>query len=92
MAKLLYLPVNIASGLIAGLLGKKFFKLLWGRIDKREPPKPANRQAGLGRLALALAVEGAVFRVVKGLLDQSARRGFARFTGVWPGDERRQAK
>jgi hypothetical protein len=38
-------------------------------------------------LILALAIEGAVFRAVRGLVDHSARRGFHRATGSWPGDE-----
>lgn len=92
MAKLLFLPVSIVSGLIAGLLGKRSFKLLWGAIDDHDPPRPENRQVALGKLALALAVEGALFRVVRGLVDQGSRRGFARFTGVWPGEERASAE
>jgi hypothetical protein len=35
----------------------------------------------------ALAVEGAVFRVVKGLADNGSRRGVARLTGRWPGED-----
>jgi hypothetical protein len=45
-----------------------------------------NRGADLGKLALALALEGALFRAVKGLLDHGSRRSFASVTGVWPGD------
>jgi len=38
-------------------------------------------------LAVALMIEGAIFRLVKGLFDHGARRGFARMTGEWPGEE-----
>jgi hypothetical protein len=34
-----------------------------------------------------LLIEGAIFRLVKGLFDHAARRGFARMTGAWPGEE-----
>jgi hypothetical protein len=36
----------------------------------------------------ALIVEGAIFRAVRGLVDRSARTGFARLTGTWPGEPR----
>jgi hypothetical protein len=87
MAKLLFRPVAIVSGLLAGILGRKTFALLWRAVDDQEPPQPANRRVGLGKLALALSLQGAVFSVVKGLVDHVSRRGFARFTGSWPGDE-----
>jgi hypothetical protein len=86
MAKLFFMPFSIATGLLAGLISKKAFELIWRRIDSREPPQPKDRQAGFGKLALALGLEGALFRVVKGLVDHGSRRGFASITGAWPGD------
>lgn len=90
MAKLIFTPFSIATGLIAGLISKKAFELIWGRIDREEPPQPENRRIDLPKLAIALAIEGALFRVVKGLVDHSSRRGFASVTGAWPGDEEPQ--
>ena len=43
-------------------------------------------------LALALVVEGALFRALKGLADHGSRRAFARLTGSWPGEEQPEAK
>jgi hypothetical protein len=86
MAKLLFMPFSIATGLLAGLISKKVFELVWGRIDAQDPPQPKNRGANFGKLALSLALEGALFRVVKGLVDNGSRRGFASVTGAWPGD------
>lgn len=40
------------------------------------------------KLVPALLIEGALFRVVRGLVDDGTRRGFARVTGTWPGQER----
>jgi hypothetical protein len=37
-----------------------------------------------------LLIEGALFRLVGGLVDHYARRGFATLTGGWAGEERRQ--
>lgn len=88
MAKLIFLPFSIGSGLLAGLIGKRAFDFVWARIDEREAPKPDQRDVDVKRLALALAVEGAVFRAVKGLVDHGSRRWFATMTGAWPGEKR----
>jgi hypothetical protein len=85
--KFLFLPVSIVLGLIAGLLGRKIFEQAWGLIDEEEPPDAKHREISFMKLILALAIEGAIFRLVKGLTDHGARRGYARFTGTWPGEE-----
>jgi hypothetical protein len=91
VAKLLFLPFSIGAGLLGGLVSKKAFALAWGAIDDREPPTPQDQRARLGKLALALALEGAVFRLAKGLIDHGSRRGFVTLTGVWPGNAQSQS-
>ncbi|HTA37046.1 MAG TPA: DUF4235 domain-containing protein [Solirubrobacteraceae bacterium] len=88
MAKLIFKPVGLLAGLISGLIGKKLFQRIWGAIDEQQPPKPQQRLVPLGKLALALALEGALFRVVKGLAEHGSRRAFSRLTGSWPGESR----
>jgi hypothetical protein len=39
------------------------------------------------KLAIALSLEGAIFRLVKGFFDHGARHGFERLTAAWPGEE-----
>jgi hypothetical protein len=90
MSKLLFTPFRISTGLLAGLLGKRALDRIWARIDEQGPPKPEDRRAGLGKLALALALEGALLRVVRGLVDHESRRGFAVLTGSWPGEEQEE--
>ncbi len=86
--KFLFMPISIAAGLLAGLLGKKIFERLWGLVDDEEPPSPEHRELSWPKLIAALAVEGAIFRLVKGLTDHGARLAFAKGTGSWPGEER----
>jgi hypothetical protein len=86
MSKLIFRPVSIVAGLLAGLVGKKLFKGLWRVLDKHEPPKPEERPVALGMLALALAIEGALFRLVKGLAEHGSRHAFSQLTGSWPGE------
>jgi hypothetical protein len=85
--KVVFIPVSILGGLLAGFIGQKAFDAIWGKVDDQEPPQPENREISIGKLAVALIIEGAIFRLVKGLFDHAARRGFARMTGAWPGDE-----
>ena len=85
--KFVFMPVSIGGGLVAGLLAKKIFEQVWGLIDDEEPPEAKHREIAYGKLVVALLVEGAIFRLVRGLFDHSARQGFARLTGSWPGEE-----
>jgi len=83
-----YLPVGIVLSLLAGQVSKKLFDLIWGRVEDQEAPRPKHREIDLRKLALALLIEGALFRLVRGVVDHYARRGFAGLTGSWPGEER----
>ena len=85
--KFLFLPFSIAAGLVAGFLSKKIFDSVWRLVDEQEAPEAEHREISLVKLALALGIEGAVFRAVRGLVDHGARRGFYNLTGSWPGDE-----
>jgi len=85
--KIVFTPVSIILGLIAGIIGQKIFEKLWSLVDDQEPPSPEHREFSWPKLIGALLVEGAIFRLVKGLTDHAARRTFAKATGAWPGEE-----
>jgi hypothetical protein len=86
--KILFAPLGIVSGLLAGIAAQKLFERLWSVVDDEEPPAPDQREVSLPKLLAALVVEGAIFRLVKGLTDRGVRRGVTRLTGRWPGEER----
>ena len=88
MTKLLYRPFSILAGILAGVTSKRTFDVLWRRIDRQPPPRPDEQGVRPGKLALALLLEGAVFRAVRGLIDHGSRRSFAKLTGRWPGEKR----
>jgi hypothetical protein len=89
---LILLPLRVVAGVIAGLVGKNVFRVLWGVIDDQEPPKADQRRIRMPMLALALVIEGALFRVLKGLADHGSRRVFAVLTGSWPGEQAPKAE
>lgn len=85
--KFLFAPIGIGTGLLAGFAAQKVFERLWATIDDEDPPEPDNRNVPALKLVAALALEGAIFRLAKGLTDHGARAGFASLTGSWPGDD-----
>jgi hypothetical protein len=85
--KILFAPIGIVTGLLAGVLAQKAFERLWAMIDDEEPPAPDQHQVSVPKLVAALIVEGAIFRLVKGITDHGVRTGVSRLTGRWPGEE-----
>jgi hypothetical protein len=85
--KFVFTPFSVLLGLLDGIVGQKIFEKIWGLVADEEPPSPEHREFSWPKLIVALLVEGAIFRLVKGLTDHGARRAFAGATGAWPGDE-----
>lgn len=86
--KLVYKPLGIIFGLLAGLVSKKIFEQIWGLIDKEEPPKPTTEEASWPRVLAAAAVQGITFKVTRAAVDRAGAKGFASLTGTWPGERR----
>ena len=84
--KLIFAPIGILAGLLAGMVAKKSFERLWAAFDEEDPPQPDEADVPYPKLIAALAIEGAVFRLTKGVVDDSTRRAFAHATGRWPGE------
>jgi hypothetical protein len=85
--KLLFRPMGVLVGLMAGMIARSTARAIWAAFDDREAPGPDQRDATYVRLVPWLLLEGALFRVVKGVADHGSRRGFERLTGRWPGEE-----
>lgn len=86
--KLLYKPFGIVIGILAGLLSKKLFDLIWGLIDEEEPPKPKTAETTWTKLIIATALQAVTFKVTKAAVDRAGAKGFEKLTGTWPGDEK----
>jgi Protein of unknown function (DUF4235) len=88
MSKLILTPIGLVAGLLAGQIASKMFDFIWSRFTDEEAPEPDQRDIAWPLLVAALIVEGAIFRVTRGLVDRGVRKGYYRLTGSWPGEER----
>jgi hypothetical protein len=88
LTKLLFAPFAALGGVLAALIGRKLFRAAWSLVDTEEPPEPAAPGAPWSKVVAALALEGAIFRITRGVVDRSARQMFASLTGLWPGEHR----
>jgi Protein of unknown function (DUF4235) len=88
MMKLVYRPfglaVSVLGGILAGLLFKRAWRLVAGEEDA---PDATDKGRGWPEVILAAALQGAVFGAVKAVIDRAGASGFAKLTGVWPGDD-----
>jgi hypothetical protein len=87
--KLLYKPFGIVLGLIAGLIGRRLFTVIWGRIDPEhdEPPEAKTKDTTAAKAIGAAAVQGLIFSGVRAGVDRAGANAFYRTTGVWPGEK-----
>ncbi len=85
-AKLVYRPVGLAAGALAGAAAGLLFKQLWRlAADESDAPDALDEERGWGEILAAAALQGAVFALVKAAVDRSTARGVQHFTGRWPG-------
>jgi len=88
-AKILYRPWGLVASVVGGLVASQVFHQVWKRVDPQgtdDPPKPLQSEYTLRKVLLAALAQGAIFAVVKALVDRGGARLFERWTGEWPGD------
>ncbi|MBM9459137.1 DUF4235 domain-containing protein [Nocardioides sp. zg-536] len=88
-AKVLYRPWGLIASLLGGLIAGQIFQRVWKALDPQspeDPPTPLQSEFRLRKIVLAAAVQGAIFTVVRALINRGGARAFERWTGEWPGD------
>ena len=88
-AKILYRPWGLAASLLGGLIAGEIFQQVWKQLDpdsSEDPPKPLESEYRLRKILIAAAIQGAIFTVVRALINRGGARVFERWTGEWPGD------
>lgn len=89
---LLYKPLSLlisvlGGRLIAGLLVKQVWKRVAGQDDA---PDPDDQNYTWRQVLLAGLLQGAVFGLVKAVIQRAGAHGVLKTTGRWPGEDRRE--
>jgi hypothetical protein len=85
---LIYKPIGIVLGILAGLVGKRLFNFAWTKLDDEDPPKGTTEQAPWVKLLGAAALQGVIFKTTRVVVDRYGAVGWRYLTGVWPGEKR----
>jgi hypothetical protein len=88
-AKLLYRPVGLVSGLIGGVIASQVYRQVWKRVahnDRNEAPKALSTGYSLKEILISTVIQGAIYALVKTIIDRGGARLFERMTGEWPGE------
>lgn len=85
--KVLYKPFGIVAGLIGAKLGKRAFDALWAKFDAAEPPHVTTRDASIGKVVGAAALQAAAKSGTKAATERATARSFQYLFGIWPGGE-----
>ena len=87
-AKAMYRPFGLAGSMAGGLVASAIFKQVWKVAapgPKSDPPGPLETEYPLRQILIAAAIQGAIYSVVKTIIDRQGARMFERATGEWPG-------
>jgi hypothetical protein len=88
MTKVLYKLVSLAVSVLGGLVAGSIFKRVWKlAAGEDEAPTATDVRRGWREILLAATLQGAIFALVKAILDRSLAEGTRKLTGEWPGDD-----
>ncbi len=88
-AMILYRPIGITSSIVAGLIAGKVFQQGWRKAspgDDSDPPGPLQTEYPIGEILVAATLQGAVYYLVRTVVNRAGARLFEKWTGEWPGD------
>jgi len=85
VSKIAYRPVGlllgIGAGAVAGFVFKEVWKLASGDDDA---PNATDEDRGWGEILAAAALQGAIFGLVKAVVDRGGAAAVRKLTGQWP--------
>ncbi len=86
--RLLYRGAGALLSVLGGIAASFLFSRVWTLLTREDDaPKATDRRRGWGEVMAAAALEGAIFGLVKAVLDRGGAEGFRKATGEWPGKD-----
>jgi hypothetical protein len=76
------------GGLFATMIGRRVARRIWAVVDDEALPVPERPDVSSPKLVAALAIEGAIFGIARGVTDRGLRRAVEWVTGERPGGSR----
>lgn len=85
-SKVLYKPTSLVCSIVGGLLATAVFNRVWSALghDEQAPNPTALDRGGL-EVVFGAALHGAVFGLVKALVDRAGAKSYYNVTGDDPG-------
>ncbi|MFI5982457.1 DUF4235 domain-containing protein [Streptomyces sp. NPDC051555] len=81
-----YKPVGFVLGAAGGAIGAAVFRQAWKAVEGTgDAPDATDEERTWREILLAAAIQGAIFAVVKAIVDRSGAVAARRLTGTWPG-------
>lgn len=88
MIKILYKPFGMLAGALGGVIAGAIFKRIWKlAAHEDEAPEATDAQRGWGEILIAATLQGAIFALVKAVVDRGAATATRKLVGVWPGKD-----
>ncbi|MBB2991059.1 hypothetical protein FHR72_002532 [Mycolicibacterium iranicum] len=86
IARSLYTPLSVATGVGGGLLAGTIFGQIWKRIGDNdpEPPDPKDLTQSMKTVIVAAAAQGLIAGLVRALLQRAGARGYQAMTHELP--------
>ena len=85
VSKIAYKPVGLLLGIGAGAVAGFVFKEVWKLASgDDEAPSATDEDRGWGEVLAAAALQGAIFALVKAVVDRGGATGVRKLTGNWP--------
>jgi hypothetical protein len=87
MRKLLYKAISMGVSVLGSIVAGAIFKRIW-RVapGEDEAPSATDARRSWSEVLIAAALQGAIFAVVKAVLDRGTATAARELTGTWPGD------
>ncbi len=83
-SKALYKPLSLAFSVLGGMLAGAVFTKMWSLLDEEEAPDPTALDHSTREVLTVAVLHGAVFGLVKAVVDRAGAKGYHRMTGNDP--------